>query len=1038
MDDHLDDIDFSAIDQIVENHQAKQRGSQAAPNSPYGKGVGASNAAAPQPSRQQHAAPQQHVHQQHQQQLARQQQQQRQPQPTAAGPSRDHNRVQAQHTSAYQQLPAHQHARPAQPQQQHGQYNARQPVPTQQSVYTGPRPAAVHQSSGPVGRVSQAAAALGQQQQQRQQQHMQWQQPGAGAAAGADMQYSNREQQLHAEKEELQQLLKAEQGRNTMLKQNLERKERERDDLQRRMQQLSSQSTGTSSVTIAEAQKEIATLKQEMAFKENEIHELKRRCAEKDQSVQPLEEQVNHLQEERARIQQELEEAYRERRERGAGASTSFDPPPAAPRLNSPSPSRGRKPAFGARSSKSTTGVKRKLANVLGSPAGTPGGTPAAAPMQNGHAPLPLQSVANGQVSNREGQGVSAPPARQSGVTQNRDPASTAPAAAAPDLPAYELPSWSRFPQSSSHASATLQQLWLKCPDSFSFLLTPQRLQFPAHQQAVQDSAARRSDSHEMTQPESEALTQLTVQIQQHVQMLACGSKSASASMLYDLVTFLQTCQEHTARRHESSSPMSANERKQRVGQQVPGNDSATSRSAPDRLMAAALLVTAALIACDKACQQAITSRLAQDQVNAQVPVQNKEADVASLHLGGLQLSARLTISFGADPSLARLVLPANSSRAEASPSVGGNKQLDKLLLDVIIKQLLASAPSVVQPALSCLRAMVAVTPSDSRAAFAPLITSGVMQQLLCQPQHAQQALQLLHLLVQSISLCQVLNAGLDEGFQLGSGTATAPSPSLRPGDVQEDAAGHSASSPMGIDVDNNDIKDHPASWTGTTELLDCLVASLQIHTPHGNPPQDPPDPNLDPHPSQPTPHLPPAINPMPESAASTPPAMAHAHSFHTGVHQTQRMALLVIATLLQQLQYGLLMHLIRRGEGGKDMSLCQSLLEMVDSVTRGQPDSLLAAFIPPADPSAPPFVTPRSLTPHPTPSRTPSAAACRATDLGFKTDAQASHAVAIDQASDWNSQAHAWQENVRLSQEALTLLRVLLVDNVLGRSYKE
>jgi len=47
-----------------------------------------------------------------------------------------------------------------------------------------------------------------QQQQQQQQQHMQWQQPGAGAAAasGADMQYSNREKQLHAEKEELQQL----------------------------------------------------------------------------------------------------------------------------------------------------------------------------------------------------------------------------------------------------------------------------------------------------------------------------------------------------------------------------------------------------------------------------------------------------------------------------------------------------------------------------------------------------------------------------------------------------------------------------------------------------------------------------------------------------------------------------------------------------------------------------------------------------------------------------------------------------------------
>ncbi len=131
-------------------------------------------------------------------------------------------------------------------------------------------------------------------------------------------------------------------------------------------------------------------------------------------------------------------------------------------------------------------------------------------------------------------------------------------------------------------------------------------------------------------------------------------------------------------------------------------------------------------------------------------------------------------------------------------------------------------------------------------------------------------------------------------------------------------------------------------SWTGTTELLDCLVACLQIHNTHGNPPWDPPDPNPDPHKPQPTPHLPPATNPMPESAASLPPATAHGQSFHRGIHQTQRMTLSVIATLLQQPQYGLLMHLIRRGEGGKDMGLCQSLLEMVDSVTRGQSGTII------------------------------------------------------------------------------------------------
>ena len=44
-----------------------------------------------------------------------------------------------------------------------------------------------------------------------------------------------------------------------------------------------------------------------------QIQDLKRRCSEKDQSVRPLEEQVQQLQDERQRIQLELEEANRDR-----------------------------------------------------------------------------------------------------------------------------------------------------------------------------------------------------------------------------------------------------------------------------------------------------------------------------------------------------------------------------------------------------------------------------------------------------------------------------------------------------------------------------------------------------------------------------------------------------------------------------------------------------------------------------------------------------------------------------------------------------
>ncbi len=54
------------------------------------------------------------------------------------------------------------------------------------------------------------------------------------------------------------------------------------------------------------------------------------------------------------------------------------------------------------------------------------------------------------------------------------------------------------------------------------------------------------------------------------------------------------------------------------------------------------------------------------------------------------------------------------------------NSKHGKALLGVIM-QLLGEmvAPAVVQRALSCLLAMVAITPMDSRAAFVPVITSG-------------------------------------------------------------------------------------------------------------------------------------------------------------------------------------------------------------------------------------------------------------------------------------------------------------------------
>ena len=56
-----------------------------------------------------------------------------------------------------------------------------------------------------------------------------------------------------------------------MLRSSLERKERERDDMQRRMQQMPTQPTALSSFNMAEAHKQVATLTQQLAFKEEEV-----------------------------------------------------------------------------------------------------------------------------------------------------------------------------------------------------------------------------------------------------------------------------------------------------------------------------------------------------------------------------------------------------------------------------------------------------------------------------------------------------------------------------------------------------------------------------------------------------------------------------------------------------------------------------------------------------------------------------------------------------------------------------------------------
>lgn len=61
------------------------------------------------------------------------------------------------------------------------------------------------------------------------------------------------------------------QGSNTLLRSNLDRVTKERDEKQRSLQQLSTQQSGLSAFTAAEAQKEVTTLRHQLAFKAQEV-----------------------------------------------------------------------------------------------------------------------------------------------------------------------------------------------------------------------------------------------------------------------------------------------------------------------------------------------------------------------------------------------------------------------------------------------------------------------------------------------------------------------------------------------------------------------------------------------------------------------------------------------------------------------------------------------------------------------------------------------------------------------------------------------
>lgn len=119
--------------------------------------------------------------------------------------------------------------------------------------------------------------------------------------------------------------------------------------------------------------------------------------------------------------------------------------------------------------------------------------------------------------------------------------------------------------------------------------------------------------------------------------------------------------------------------------------------------------------------------------------------------------------------------------------------------------------------------------------------------------------------------------------------------------------------------------------WTGSSELLESLLSCLHTPTACDTPPDTPPlPPEATPTPATTSP-------PLTAPLAPTPAGPNRTISAQWGVYKTQRLALLVIATLLQQQQRHceLMMRLVQTRQRNSDGGLCQCLLELASSVTR-------------------------------------------------------------------------------------------------------
>ena len=209
-------------------------------------------------------------------------------------------------------------------------------------------------------------------------------------------------------------------------------------------------------------------------------------------------------------------------------------------------------------------------------------------------------------------------PFLSSAVAQSNGVPQAGPPSAPPAPPPwYETPTWSQQSHRPSFPSSILQQLWLTCPHSFSQLLTPGASSALSAQPKSSSNATTRLNHRDS---ESVAIAKLASDLQQQIQMLACGDSCASIGMLQELTAFLEAYHQQRSAVHESSSAAAAAAAagtavshrllsqglSNLAGSAESAQPQAAAEAASEVAVSAALQVVSVLVAHDKACQQVV------------------------------------------------------------------------------------------------------------------------------------------------------------------------------------------------------------------------------------------------------------------------------------------------------------------------------------------------------------------------------------------------------------------------------------------------